>query len=115
MSWKKIVKDLPTDIDAGLFRGGTWDAHAEMYMNIQALRTGYAKGPEEREGIKDLAEEGPSGWNFVYQKEANLVPRLIETDEMTRTPGPGEPGFICIEQKNLLPQENPSGDKNKNT
>jgi hypothetical protein len=48
---------------------------------------------------EDLSDEGPNGWNFVYQDAANVVRQVSEVEEMTRLPGPGEPGFTCIFQE----------------
>jgi hypothetical protein len=113
MGWKKIVLDLPTDIDAGVFRGGAWDADAGAHMNIQPNMSGYTKGPESLTVYEDLSDEGPGGWNFVYQEEGNLVPHMSEVKELRRPPGPGEPGFSYIQQKNLVPMEE-TGSKKKN-
>jgi hypothetical protein len=104
MGWRKIVKALPTDIDAGVYRGGSWDVGAGRFMEIQPLMGGYAEGPGDLEVYEDLSDEGPNGWNFVYQDAANVVRQVSEVEEMTRLPGPGEPGFTCIRQQNLMPQ-----------
>ena len=52
----------------------------------------------------DNSWEGPGGWNFIYQEEKNLIP--FEEKIKVRSPGPGEPGFKCIKQENLIPQFN---------
>lgn len=56
---------------------------------------------------EDLSDEGPGEWNFAYQEEENLIPRVKESLSMKRIPGPGEPGFRCIEQENLYPISGP--------
>jgi hypothetical protein len=105
MSWKKIVKSLPTDIDAGVYRSGAWDVVSGEYMNVQPTMTVYSKGPESLNIYEDFSDEGPGGWNFVYQEEANIELKVNEAKELKRPPGPGEPGFTCIRQKNLVPSE----------
>jgi hypothetical protein len=102
LSWYRIYGlPLPTDIDAGLFRLGAWDAGA---LSFDAPLGGHAEGPGNEEYI-DLSDEGPGGKNFVYQEEGNLVPHMSEVEELKRLPGPGEPGFTYSEQKNLVPRE----------
>jgi hypothetical protein len=104
-TWKKIVKNLPTDIDAGLYSGGAWDANAEGQMSIQLPMVGRAEGPGKIMMYEDIADKGPGGWNFVYQREANFEQNINEAEELKRVPGPGEPGFSYTQQKNLLPNE----------
>jgi hypothetical protein len=38
---------------------------------------------------------------------------MSEMEELKRVPGPGEPGFRWIEQKNLVPEEELGSKKNK--
>jgi hypothetical protein len=107
-SWELITTSLPSDIDAGLFRTGAWDAGR---MDFVAPAGGYAGGPGSGDYI-DLSDEGPGGRNFVYQKESHLVPLEVDA-QMKRTPGPGEPGFTYIEQKNLMPRKELGSKKKK--
>jgi len=101
-TWKKICTPLPMDIDAGLFRSG-WGAGA---MNFEGPIGGvYAEGPGTIDDYLDLSSEGLGGWNFAFQAEENLVPQEKGLKIMMRIPGPGEPGFKYIEQKNLVPHE----------
>jgi hypothetical protein len=57
-SWAKFTPSLPSDIDAGLLRGGAWYAEAAR---------GYKEGTQSI--TEDLSEEGPEGRYFLYQKE----------------------------------------------
>jgi hypothetical protein len=80
------------------------DAESAAFAYLQPLASGFAEGPGHSSDYDDLSSEGPGGWNFVYQKEENLVPTETEFMGKNRIPGPGEPGFTCIEQKNLIPR-----------
>jgi hypothetical protein len=62
-------------------------------------------GPESIEKFKDLSAEGPGGLKFGYWEDKDLEPHESAQMRTLRIPGPGEPGFRCIEQKNLFPQE----------
>jgi hypothetical protein len=61
---------------------------------------------------QDISSEGPGGLHFVYQTEELLIPQEHES-EMMRIPGPGEPGFRCVEEKNLIPEESRESDATK--
>ena len=67
---------------------------------------GYAQGPESLIQYQDISSEGPGGLHFVYQTEELLIPQEHES-EMMRIPGPGEPGFRCVEEENLFPGRKP--------
>ena len=73
---------------------------------------GYAQGPESLIQYQDTSSEGPGGLHFVYQTEEQLIPQEHES-EMMRMPGPGEPGFRCVEEKNLIPEESRESDATK--
>jgi hypothetical protein len=64
---------------------------------------GFTQGPGWFEKYEDLSSKGPGGWNFTYDEEENLFPRGQGRLRIMRVPGPGEPGFRCIEQNNLEP------------
>ena len=98
--WERLTSALPRDIDTGIFGTGAWDAEEVGFV---APIGGYAGGPD-RTSFTDLSEEGPGGWNFVFQEERNLVPQEEKSAKMNRKPGPEEPGFTSLEQDNLIPQ-----------
>jgi len=100
-SWAKLSSSA-RDIAAGKMRAGTGGSTAS-----QALfgpMGGYAQGPESLIQYQDTSSEGPGGLHFVYQTEELLIPQEHES-EMMRISGPGEPGFRCVEEKNLFPLE----------
>jgi len=100
-SWAKLSSSAG-DIAAGKMRAGTGGS-----MPAQALygpMGGYAQGPENLIQYQDISSEGPGGLRFVYQTEELLIPQEHES-EMMRIPGPGEPGFRCVEEENLIPEE----------
>jgi hypothetical protein len=106
VSWAKLSSSA-RDIAAGKMRAGTGGS-----MLSQALfgpMGGYAQGPESLIQYQDISTEGPGGLHFVYQTEEQLIPQEQES-EMMRIPGPGEPGFRCVEEKNLIPEESRESD-----
>jgi len=108
-SWAKLSSSA-RDIAAGKMRAGTGGTIA-----AQALfgpMGGYAQGPESLIQYQDTSSEGPGGLHFVYQTEEQLIPQEHES-EMMRMPGPGEPGFRCVEEKNLIPEESRESDATK--
>jgi len=111
-TWQRMTPILPTDIDAGKMRGWGGSACVEGLMEFsEPIRGVYAEGPGSIDNYLDLSSEGPGGWNFAFQVEENLVPQKKGLKIMMRIPGPGEPGFKYIEQKNLFPQERLKGKK----
>jgi len=64
-----------------------------------------AEGPSLNMDHEDLSSEGPWGWNFVYKKEKNLIPKETKRPLLKKHPGPGEFGFRYIEQSRLVPYE----------
>jgi len=105
-SWAKLSSSAG-DIAAGKTRAGTGGS-----MPAQALfgpMGGYAQGPESLIQYQDISSEGPGGLHFAYQIEEQLIPQEHES-EMMRIPGPGEPGFRCVEGKNLIPEESRGSD-----
>jgi len=108
-SWAKLSSSA-RDIAAGKMRAGTGGS-----MPAQALfgpMGGYAQGPESLIQYQDISSEGPGGVHFVYQIEELLIPQE-HVSEMMRIPGPGEPGFRCVEEKNLIPEESRESDATK--
>jgi hypothetical protein len=108
-SWAKLSSSA-RDIAAGKMRAGTGGS-----MPAPALfgpMGGYAQGPESLIQYQDTSSEGPGGLHFVYQTEEQLIPQEHES-EMMRIPGPGEPGFRCVEEKNLIPEESRESDATK--
>jgi len=85
-------------------RGGAGTGSAAGFIKLLAPIGGYAEGPESLLNYEDFSNEGPGGWNFFFQEERNLFPQKKESAmAIKRVPGPGEPGFKCIKQKNLVP------------
>jgi hypothetical protein len=108
-SWAKLSSSA-RDIAAGKMRAGTGGS-----MPAQALfgpMGGYAQGPESLIQYQDISTDGPGGLHFVYQTEELLIPQEHES-EMMRIPGPGEPGFRCVEEKNFIPEESPNSGTNR--
>jgi hypothetical protein len=53
MSWVKITSNPPSDIDAGLYRTGTWDMGTEEHLEPAG---GYTEGPGSRDHLDILNE-----------------------------------------------------------
>jgi hypothetical protein len=62
--WFRFASSLPSDIDAGLLRGGAWYAEE---TDLAATARGYKEGPESI--TEDLSDEVPGGRYFLYQEE----------------------------------------------
>jgi hypothetical protein len=73
----------------------------------------FVSGPEKTNKFQDLSAEGPGGWKFGYWEDKDLEPHESMEMKVMRIPGPGEPGFIWTEQKNLIPQEQERAAKEK--
>jgi len=58
-------------------------------------------GPDAGADALDLSANAPGGMNFACPDGENLEPR--ESGDLVHIPGPGEPDFQCLEQKNLVP------------
>jgi len=110
--WEKL-SSAARDMAAGKMKGWGGSGGTAGFIKLLAPIGGFAEGPGNIDNYQDLSSEGPRGWNFVFQTEKNLVPQEEESINMMKIPGPGEPGFKCIEQKNLLPQKRLSEKKRK--
>ena len=94
------------DIAAGKMAGGLWISAINKTLRLQGPQGGYPEGPAGAARYKNLSADGPRGSRFFYQKGKNLIPNAAQP-EVTRVPGPGEPGFSPIQQKNLVPHVAP--------
>jgi hypothetical protein len=86
--------------------GGGAAASSSAYL--QALAADFGEGPGFLTVYEDLSGTGPGGGDFIYRAEENLFPTETGSVLKNRVPGPGEPGFTCTEQKNLIPLRQPS-------
>ena len=68
---------------------------------------GFALGPSYQGTFEDLSEQGPLGVEFrpVEQRNTVVGMALDKVKQRERRPGPGEPGFACVVERNLMPQE----------
>jgi hypothetical protein len=101
-TWQKLASPAG-DISAGLLRGGDWDTGGLNVMELQSPEGGLAVGPEGVREFEDLSGEAPGGWKFNYEEAQNLSPFDFRIG--ITAPGPGEPGFVWTEQRNLEPRE----------
>jgi hypothetical protein len=100
-AWAK-VSSTAKDIAAGAMRGISGGASLAGSAALPQPLGGPAESPEGRASFKDLSASGPGGWKSAAREETNLVPS--ERDLKT-APGPGDRGFIWIDQNNLVPFE----------
>lgn len=104
-SWKRITSILPKDIDTGIFGIGILNSNlAELNEFSHAIGEDI-KGPGQFQAYEDLSDTGPLGWKFVFKEQPNMNPIDKHSNTSGRIPGPGEPGFIYIEQENLVPRD----------
>ena len=62
------------------------------------------EGPASLAAFEDLFPLGPGGRMFAFKEEKNTSP-VARFWNKRRIPGPGEAGFRCVEEKNLIPNE----------
>jgi photosystem II stability/assembly factor-like uncharacterized protein len=62
---------------------------------------GSVHAPYDLKNFPDLSLEGPGGRLFKFRTEGSLVP--VRQSGSSLIPGPGLPGFRCIEEGNLIP------------
>jgi len=96
----EMLGSAAKDIDTGVLSGGL--EIAGRSNSESAAATGLHSGPEFLENYENFSDEGPLGWNFDFQKQRNLIPQGKNPGDLMRIPGPGEPGFIYVEQKNIF-------------
>lgn len=101
-TWEKLSSTADW-IAAGKMRDA--GSSGSEVITLSAPVGGIAEGPYTFEKYEDLSSKGPGGWNFVYEEERNLVLQEEESVMIKRVSGPGELGFRCIEQRNLVPSK----------
>jgi hypothetical protein len=102
-----------------------WIAAGKMRAaNGQALSTGvelslpmggFVVGPAMTGAYEDLSANSPGRKGFKPIIETNLIPGEGRTSRILpiRISGPGEPGFRCIQQKDLFPEAKLPEEKNR--
>jgi Carboxypeptidase regulatory-like domain len=109
-AWSK-VSSTAKDIATGAMRGISGGANLAGTPALSEPLGGFAAGPEGQAAFKDLSAEGPGGGKAAVLEETNLIPQ--ERGLKRASPGPGERGFIWVDQDNLVPfeQERPAPGK----
>jgi hypothetical protein len=108
--WVKYSKDgswanlgsTALDIAAGFMAGGTWSGGLGEFFGPAGSFFGRMSGPG-KPGFVDSSEQGPGGKGFRPAMASNLSPRISRASSRRLPPGPGEPGFRFVSQKNLVP------------
>jgi hypothetical protein len=103
-NWTYLSSSIPRDIAAGKLTGGTWGTNALLAPGPISVSSVPLTKPWLNPQSKDLAEYGPGGSLFHYSIQKEHIPR--EVNYSGYIPGPGEPGFVYVRQKNLKPREN---------
>ena len=102
-TWARL-STTPRDISAGKVRAvGLPGSTALMELLLPA--GGIEAGPEGGIGWLDLSHRGPGGMMFSVREAGGGGSGPSGVDRRAVLPGPGEPGFVCEEQKNLYPGE----------
>jgi hypothetical protein len=99
-----LVSSSAVDITAGRMRA-SGSAGAMDSLNLRAPFGSFVTAPVRGRGSLDQSDRGPGGRKFVPRIEANLIPLPQGGTQIQAQPGPGDPGFRCIRQKNLSPKE----------
>lgn len=93
------------DIAAGKMKGETGSGAAGKALGFAMPRSPNPAGPG-RPGFADFSAEGPGGMLFQFISEPSLTPPDRKDARFASLlPGPGEPGFVCVRQRNLSPRQ----------
>jgi Cohesin domain len=115
-AWARL-SSTARDISAGVMRaqgeaGAAQMASEEvMIAECQKLEElplpmgGSEEGPGVDLSVRDLSNQGPGGSRFIFIEDLHIDPDEDPAAALTRIPGPGEPGFVADEQKNIIPGE----------
>jgi hypothetical protein len=74
----------------------------EAVALMRSLGLMAAEGPPAGSGFRDLSAGAPGGSRFQFESQRLLVP---VSGSKAFEPGPGDPGFRCFEQQNLIPRQ----------
>jgi len=99
-----ILSSTADWIAADKMRSGGGSSSGMSFQALSSPQGGWAQGPGSLIDYTDLSNQGPWGGNFAPLEQENLFPHQADF-EVYRIPGPGEPGFKCREQKNLVPNK----------
>jgi hypothetical protein len=99
-TWTFIASSA-RDIDSGKMSTGNWSAGSVKIQEFAWPMGGFAEGPGSGAFV-DVSAEGPGGRFFAPQVERRLTPPNPPAP-WNRIPGPGESGFRCGQQQNLIP------------
>jgi len=104
-AWAKLDPTTPTWFAAGQMRSAAFSGSGSS-----SIAGAIAEPPHSFSGYADLSSLGPGGSEFVLRMDRNRrVGSAIDKAKQRRmTPGPGEPGFRPVREKN------PSARKNRN-
>ena len=103
--WAKLDPTTPTWFTAGKMRSAKFSGSGSS-----SIAGAIVEPPRPFSGYTDLSSLGPGGSRFVFRMDKNArVGSAIDNARQRRmTPGPGEPGFKPVKEKNS------SGGKNRN-
>jgi hypothetical protein len=102
-TWNHLSSSVPQDIAAGKMTGGSWGGTSVSSVVPVLDFHGKSSSPGFRSSFLDSAKNGPGGSIFNPRIQKNIFPRI--SGQSVYLPGPGEPGFTCIHEKNLLPRK----------
>ena len=97
-AWAKL-STTAVDIAAGRMRAAGSASLAEPGATVTGSVGDW--GPDEGAEALDFSANAPGGMSFICPDGENMEPR--ESGDALRVPGPGDLGFQCQEQKNLVP------------
>lgn len=101
-SWQYLSS--PADwISSGKMRSAGLEIDTVLELNSPI--GGFAAEPNTLSAYQDLSSRGPGGWNFSCSIEDDTASDKESAVSFKRIPGPGEPGFIFIEQDNISPRK----------
>ena len=103
-NWSKLGSSA-RDVAAGNLQGGAGIMAKDDFIRLLAPVGGFVDGPAGLAHFEDLSDRGPGGASFVFTEQENALRRL--RGRRAQLAGPGEPGFRCLNTKNIIPHETP--------
>ena len=101
----KLLSSTAQYITTGKMRPEGSSTAPKAALGLPLPMGGVATGPDPSVKRTDESASGPGGWRFVWLQEKNLIPQEEPSARLTRIPGPGEAMFNPKKQACLNPGE----------
>jgi len=101
-AWTKLDSVSPNWFTAGKMNAAGYSGNG-----FNSVAEAIAEPPHAFSGYSDLSSQGPGGSKFVFtvDKSARVGSAIDKNEQRRMTPGPGEPGFRPVKEKNSSARE----------